>query len=106
MGVLKKDLSYYLNLGYYIEIKKDFDYDGKEYYVAEIPDLRGCGAEGETIEEVLKKIQEAKEAWLEVCLEKGLEIPEPKNNVNCITIYDIDTTNKKLKKNYKNKELL
>jgi len=79
---MKKDLSYY--------IKKDFDYDGKGYYVAEIPDLPGCGAEGETIEEVLKKIQEAKEAWLEVSLERGLEIPEPKDNVNCITIYDVD----------------
>jgi len=51
MGVLKKDLSYYLSLRYHIVIEKDFDYDGKGYYVAEIPDLRGCGAEGETIEE-------------------------------------------------------
>ena len=90
MGVLKKDLLYYLSLPYHIVIKKDFDYDGKGYYVAEIPDLPGCGAEGETIEEALEKIWEAKRAWIEISLERGLDIPEPKDNVNVVTIYDID----------------
>jgi len=93
MGVLKKDLSYYLSLRYHIVIKKDFDYDGKGYYIAEIPDLPGCGAEGKTVDEALEKIWEAKRAWIEVRLERGLNIPEPKDNVNVVTIYDIDATN-------------
>ncbi|MCL6443820.1 MAG: type II toxin-antitoxin system HicB family antitoxin [Alicyclobacillus sp.] len=46
-------------------------------YVAEIPDLPGCLTQGETIEEALRMIQEAKRAWLEVALEDGRPIPEP-----------------------------
>jgi len=47
---MKKDLSYYLSLDYPIIINKEID-EGKTYYVAEIPDLTGCGAHGETIED-------------------------------------------------------
>jgi len=39
--------------------------------------LPGCGAEGKTVEEALKKLEEAKQAWIEVSLQRGLEIPEP-----------------------------
>ncbi|MEA2075963.1 MAG: type II toxin-antitoxin system HicB family antitoxin [Euryarchaeota archaeon] len=39
------------------------DEDG--YYVAEVPDLRGCYTQGETLEEVLKNIKEV----IELCLE-------------------------------------
>ena len=93
MGVLKKDLLYYLSLPYHIVIEKDFDHNGKGYYAAEIPDLPGCGAEGETVDEALERIWEAKRAWIEISLERGLDIPEPKDNVNVVTIYDIDATN-------------
>ena len=78
MGILqKKDLKYYLNLNYPITIEKYTEYDGREYFAAEIPDLPGCGAEGKTVDEALKKLEEAKKAWIEVSLERGLEIPEP-----------------------------
>jgi len=90
MGVLKKDLSYYLSLRYHIVIEKYTEYDGREYFAAEIPDLPGCGAEGKTVDEALERIWEAKKAWIEVRLERGLDIPEPKDNVNVVTIYDID----------------
>ena len=91
MGVLKqKDLSYYLSLRYHIVIQKHFDYEGEEYFRAEIHDLPGCAAEGETVDEALERIWEAKRAWIEDRLEKGLNIPEPKDNVNVVTIYDID----------------
>lgn len=73
----KKDLKYYLNLNYPITIEKYTEYDGREYFAAEIPDLPGCGAEGKTVDEALKKLEEAKQAWIEVSLERGLEIPEP-----------------------------
>ena len=78
MGILQKmDLKYYLNLNYPITIEKYTEYDGREYFAAEIPDLPGCGAEGKTVDEALKKLEEAKKAWIEVSLERGLEIPEP-----------------------------
>ena len=39
------------------------DEDG--YYVAEVPDLRGCYTQGKTLEEVMKNIREV----IELCLE-------------------------------------
>ncbi|MBI2543130.1 MAG: type II toxin-antitoxin system HicB family antitoxin [Candidatus Aenigmarchaeota archaeon] len=39
------------------------DEDG--YYVAEVPDIRGCYTQGKTIEEVLKNIREV----IQLCLE-------------------------------------
>ena len=73
----RKDLKYYLGLNYPITIEKYTEYDEKEYFAVEIPDLPGCGAEGKTIEEALKNLEEAKRAWIEVSIEKGLDIPEP-----------------------------
>jgi len=73
---MKKDLSYYLNLEYPITITKDID-EGKTYFVAEIPDLPGCGAQGESIEEAIRNLEEAKNLWIEISFEKGYNIPEP-----------------------------
>ncbi len=73
---MKKDLSYYLSLDYPIMINKEID-DGKTYFVAEIPDLTGCGAHGETIDAAMKSLDEARRLWIEVSYEKGLDIPEP-----------------------------
>jgi len=77
LNKIKKGLEYYFNLNYPITIEKYTEYDGREYFAAEIPDLPGCGAEGKTVDEALKKLEEAKKAWIEVSLERGLEIPEP-----------------------------
>jgi len=73
---MKKDLPYYLSLHYPITISQDEE-NGKIYFEADIPDLPGCGAHGETIEEALKKLEEAKQLWLEVSLERDISIPEP-----------------------------
>jgi antitoxin HicB len=73
---MKKDLSYYLSLNYPVTIIKDRE-DDKIYFEAEIPDLPGCGAHGESVEEALKRLDEAKKLWIEVSIERGLPIPEP-----------------------------
>ena len=46
-------------------------------YVAEVPDLPGCTAHGETAEEAVREAQVAMELWLEVAREDGFPIPEP-----------------------------
>ncbi len=40
-------------------------------FVAEIKDLPGCLAQGETIEETIKNINEARELWLETVFKLG-----------------------------------
>lgn len=74
---MKKDLEHYLGLRYPVELVEDEDGG----YFAQIPDLPGCISQGETGEETLKNLQEAKQAWIEVRLEDGLEIPAPREVV-------------------------
>jgi predicted RNase H-like HicB family nuclease len=46
-------------------------------YVADIPDLETCSAFGDTPEEALAEVEQAKEAWLETARELGKPIPQP-----------------------------
>ena len=46
-------------------------------YVANVPELEGCMAHGDTPEEAAKEIQTAIKLWLEVAQEKGIRIPKP-----------------------------
>jgi predicted RNase H-like HicB family nuclease len=49
-----------------------------EAWIANVPDLKGCSAHGETPEEAMREVQVAIELWLEVAVEHGDPIPEPK----------------------------
>ena len=49
-----------------------------EGYIADIPDLVACSAFGETPEDALREIQEAKELWIEAAQAEGKPIPQPK----------------------------
>jgi predicted RNase H-like HicB family nuclease len=51
--------------------------DADGLWIADIPDLPGCSAHGETPEEAAREIQIAKAAWLEVAREMGKPIPRP-----------------------------
>ena len=46
-------------------------------YIADIPDLPGCSAFGETPFEALQEVQIAKDVWLEVANEENIPIPAP-----------------------------
>ena len=50
------------------------DEDG--YYVADIPDLECCSAFGDTPEEALREVKQAKEAWIAAFRESGKPVPE------------------------------
>ena len=47
-------------------------------YIASVPELPGCMADGKTQEETLKNIQEIIEEWIETAKEMGREIPKPR----------------------------
>lgn len=73
---MNKDLNYYLGLKYPIVIREDVE-SGKAVYSLEVPDLPGCGAEGETLDEGKKNLEEARKLWIEDSIERGIPIPEP-----------------------------
>lgn len=47
-------------------------------YIADIPDLDGCSAFGNTPEEALAELQRAKRAWLFTARRIGKPIPRPR----------------------------
>ena len=69
-----KTIDYYMNLPYKMEIVPDKEEGG---FVASFPDLPGCITIGDTIEEVIQNVIDAKKAWLEAELEVDTIIPEP-----------------------------
>lgn len=71
-----KDLNYYLNLNYEIKIRKLTEDEGGGWF-AEIPMLPGCMSDGETVEEAIINVNDAKKGWIETSLELGRPIPEP-----------------------------
>jgi len=46
-------------------------------YIADIPDLEACSAFGETPDEALREVQQAKKLWLETARAEGKPIPPP-----------------------------
>jgi antitoxin HicB len=73
MGVPKTRAEHYRSLNYAIEIEKDNEGD----FIARIPLLPGCLADGGTAEEAVLRIEEARDEWIEARLEANLPIPEP-----------------------------
>ena len=52
--------------------------DEDQVYIAEIPELTGCMAHGDTEELALSNIKAAMELWIETAEEYGDPIPAPK----------------------------
>jgi predicted RNase H-like HicB family nuclease len=46
-------------------------------YIAEVPQLAGCAAHGDSQEEALRNAQDAINLWIETAQEFGDPIPEP-----------------------------
>lgn len=52
-----------------------------EVYIAEMPELKGCVAHGDSPDEALKNIQEVAKEWLQLAEEKDWQIPQPKGRL-------------------------
>jgi len=50
-------------------------------YVAEVPELPGCMADGKTYQEALLSAQRVIKEWIETAKELGRQIPEPKGRL-------------------------
>ena len=50
-------------------------------FIAEVPELPGCAADGPTYEEALAEVQVAIDEWIETARSLGRQIPEPKGRL-------------------------
>ena len=56
--------------------------DGANTFSAEMPDFPGCFAQGATVEEAYRNLEEAAKSWIDVALARGHEIPSPSSSRN------------------------
>lgn len=70
---VRKPLDYYLGLRYPVTLVPEKEGG----YTVLVPDLPGCVSVGETVEEALEMIEDARRLWLEVAYQHGDEIPLP-----------------------------
>ena len=50
-------------------------------FIAEVPELPGCAADGATYSEALANVEVIIDEWIETARELGREIPEPKGRL-------------------------
>jgi predicted RNase H-like HicB family nuclease len=52
-----------------------------EAFIAEVPELTGCAADGPTYQEALSNVEIVIREWLETAKELGRPIPQPKGRL-------------------------
>ena len=55
--------------------------DEDQVFVAEVPELPGCMADGATHREALANVETIIQEWIETAKELGREIPKPKGRL-------------------------
>lgn len=50
-------------------------------FVVEVPELTGCMADGETYEQAVTNARQIIEEWIEIALQLGRSVPEPKGRL-------------------------
>jgi antitoxin HicB len=74
--IARKALDYYLKQKYPVTIH----IAPEGGFVAEIEDLPGCLAQGETLDEAYQEIEIARNLWLETTYQDEQDIPLPRDN--------------------------
>lgn len=74
----------FVKLPYSIKVVPGQTTEGLLCYVACHPELPGCMSQGDTPEEAIANLSEAKELYIKTLLEKGQDIPLPESSVVAI----------------------
>ncbi len=55
--------------------------DEDKAYIAEVPELAGCTADGTTYKEAVANVEVVIDEWIETAQELGRAVPEPKGRL-------------------------
>ncbi|MDP2728187.1 MAG: type II toxin-antitoxin system HicB family antitoxin [Dehalococcoidia bacterium] len=77
-------LDMYMNWSYAVEVVPDECTDGTLCYRANHPELPGCTSHGDTPEEAIQNLEDARRLYIETLLEKGIDIPLPRTKTSAI----------------------
>ncbi|BAY18770.1 hypothetical protein NIES21_46230 [Anabaenopsis circularis NIES-21] len=50
-------------------------------FIAEVPELPGCAADGKTYQEALQNVEVIMQEWIETAQDKGRSIPQPRQRL-------------------------
>jgi antitoxin HicB len=70
-----QSIDYYMRLPYAVKVVP-----GDDGYFARVEDLPGCVAWASNVEDLWPAVKQAKRAWIEDALQKGMGIPEPRKS--------------------------
>src|SRR2546422_11256671 len=73
-GEVKRSLEELIALPWSREVVADED----GVFIASVPELEGCFADGDTVEEALSNLDHVLRNWLALALEEQAKIPEPR----------------------------
>jgi len=73
------DVEGYMLLPYAVEVVPDATTEGDVCYLAKHPELPGCMAHGDTTDEALQNLDDARRLYLTTLLNRGLEVPKPES---------------------------
>lgn len=62
--------------GYKVQIEALSEEDGGGF-LATLPELPGCGSDGETRDEAIEGLEEAIDSWISMAQRLGREVPQP-----------------------------
>ncbi len=98
----KATLDEYIELPYVVVVVPDITTDNQTCYVAYHPELEGCMSHGDSVEEALHGLREARGLYISVLLDEGLEIPVPENTAVApsVTVNIINSEVEETKDNY------
>ena len=55
--------------------------DEDQAFIAEVPELPGCAADGETYQEALQNVELIMQEWIETAQQLGRIVPQPKGRL-------------------------
>ena len=76
MNQQRKNVNYYLSLPYTLKVVRE----DENTWFARVEELSGCITEAGSAEEATEMILDAMAAWIEIALEDGYPIPEPRSD--------------------------
>lgn len=72
-----KSVEHYAGLPYREEVVREDCTDGTRCYFARVVELPGCESHGETPQEALRNLQDARRLFIETLLENGVRPSQP-----------------------------
>jgi len=74
---MESNVEEYMKLSYSTIIVPDVTTDGEACYLAKNPELEGCMSHGDTPEEAMHNLFEARRLYISTLIAEGLDVPPP-----------------------------